>query len=84
MTLSGLPTDTPLNREVRDSYSLTVTVNDELRSVIHSFTVQVTDVNDETPTFEMDTYILTSDVLEDSADGMAGFNLIYSNEYYFQ
>ena len=70
MSISGLATDTPLNREVRDSYSLTVTVNDQVRSVTHSFAVLVTDINDVTPTFEMDTYILTSDVLEDSANGM--------------
>ena len=84
MTISGLSTDTPLDRELRDSYSLTVTVNDQLRSVIHSFAVQITDVNDVTPKFEMDTYILTNNVLEDSTDGMHSliyFNLFRTSNY---
>ena len=36
----------------------------------HSFAILVEDVNDEPPTFEKDTYVLTSVVLEDSVDGM--------------
>ena len=64
-----LSSTTHLDRELRDAYILIVTVNDGLTSVSHSFTIMVDDVNDETPTFEKDTYVLTSEVLEDSVDG---------------
>ena len=66
----NLSPTTRLDRELRDAYNLIITVNDGLTSVSHSFAILVDDVNDESPTFEKDTYVLTSEVLEDSVNGM--------------
>ena len=73
VTLSG--SSVPLDREVRDLYSLVVTVNDGIHSTTHSFTVNVTDINDNIPSFELDAYIVQTEVLENSSFGKFCFVL---------
>ena len=73
VTVSGTSAITPLDRELIDQYTLTVTVNDGGSSVSHNLAVTIIDINDEIPELEKDIYILTTDLLESSADGLLSY-----------
>ncbi|KAI6657178.1 protocadherin Fat 4-like [Oopsacas minuta] len=76
ITLFDQSSNRPLDRELRDLYTLVITVNDGLSSITHTFTVMVTDVNDQIPLFEQDTYILPNELSEDSVDGFVFFTVL--------
>ncbi|XP_012875747.1 PREDICTED: protocadherin beta-5-like [Dipodomys ordii] len=56
-----LATERPLDREIRDQYNITITVTDlgtPRLQTQHTFTLQVSDVNDNAPEFTQSSYTL--------------------------
>ena len=58
----------PLDREEQSVYTLTVTASDGVHTTASKVTVEVTDVNDEQPTFTQPWY--SFEVAEDTQTGM--------------
>ena len=77
MTISGTSSYAPLDRELIDQYSLVVTVNDGGLSISHNFDVLLLDVNDEIPELNKDTYIVASELIENSIDGSLLLSLFF-------